>query len=293
MSTHSFTPAQVESLIRLLESSVDVKRRYQFYLWTQGDLQRLVPHKLAVCGAYEAQQRDLAFHVLNAIPMTPEVVATLSDVRSPLVGTVMNEWIKGQGMPLWVDVAQLAHQDASAQGLLDSGYACLLVHAVSRPGRAHEIETFFMFGTPGGEPDALVAHSLHLFLPYLHSIYARVFTNECEMTSSGRSNRYAGQLGAERPPTASHLTEREREILRWVRDGKSNQAIAEELGISALTVKNHVQKILRKLGASNRAQAVAKALMMNVFNTPQSASPTRSTIGLRTPQIGGGLPRAE
>jgi hypothetical protein len=34
-------------------------------------------------------------------------------------------------------------------------------------------------------------------------------------------------------------------------------------------------------------------LMMNVFNTPQSASPTRSTIGLRTPQIGGGLPRAD
>ena len=41
MSTLTFTPAQVESLIRLLESSVDVRRRYQFYLWTQGDLQQI------------------------------------------------------------------------------------------------------------------------------------------------------------------------------------------------------------------------------------------------------------
>jgi len=32
-----------------------------------------------------------------------------------------------------------------------------------------------------------------------------------------------------------------------------------------LTVKNHVQKILRKLGAANRAQAVARAMSMNLL----------------------------
>ena len=63
----------------------------------------------------------------------------------------------------------------------------------------------------------------------------------------------------------SPITEREREILVWVRDGLSNQQISEKLGISALTVKNHVQKILRKLGAANRAQAVAKAMSMNAL----------------------------
>jgi DNA-binding NarL/FixJ family response regulator len=68
--------------------------------------------------------------------------------------------------------------------------------------------------------------------------------------------------------TAAHkpaVTEREREILMWVRDGMSNQQISEKLGISALTVKNHVQKILRKLGAANRAQAVGKAMNMNLL----------------------------
>jgi len=68
--------------------------------------------------------------------------------------------------------------------------------------------------------------------------------------------------------TTGSITSREREILQWVRDGLSNQQISEKLGISALTVKNHVQKILRKLGAANRAQAVAKAMTMNVFETP-------------------------
>ena len=46
----------------------------------------------------------------------------------------------------------------------------------------------------------------------------------------------------------------------------SNQQIGEVLGISALTVKNHVQKILRKLNAANRAQAVARAMTMNLLD---------------------------
>ena len=47
--------------------------------------------------------------------------------------------------------------------------------------------------------------------------------------------------------------------------------IGEVLSISPLTVKNHVQKILRKLGASNRAQAVSKALSLGLIdNTVQN-----------------------
>ena len=46
----------------------------------------------------------------------------------------------------------------------------------------------------------------------------------------------------------------------------SNQQIADQLGISSFTVKNHVQKILRKLGARNRAHAVALAITHDLLN---------------------------
>ena len=39
------------------------------------------------------------------------------------------------------------------------------------------------------------------------------------------------------------------------------------LSISPLTVKNHIQKILRKLQASNRAQAVSKAIAMKLLGS--------------------------
>ena len=46
--------------------------------------------------------------------------------------------------------------------------------------------------------------------------------------------------------------------LNWVSEGRTNSEIAEILTISSFTVKNHVQRILKKLDAANRAEAVAK-----------------------------------
>ena len=62
--------------------------------------------------------------------------------------------------------------------------------------------------------------------------------------------------------SASKVTGREREILQWLNIGKTNTEIAKILDISPLTVKNHVQNILRKLKATNRIHAVAKANRM-------------------------------
>ena len=70
----------------------------------------------------------------------------------------------------------------------------------------------------------------------------------------------AAQLSrAVRQPRRDRLTERERETLALLAEGLSNRAIAERLGITERTVKFHVAQILARLGASNRAQAVAIA----------------------------------
>jgi DNA-binding NarL/FixJ family response regulator len=55
------------------------------------------------------------------------------------------------------------------------------------------------------------------------------------------------------------LTPREREVLKLIVAGRANKVIAESLGISERTVKFHVTAILGKLGAENRAHAVALA----------------------------------
>jgi DNA-binding NarL/FixJ family response regulator len=59
---------------------------------------------------------------------------------------------------------------------------------------------------------------------------------------------------------APRLSEREREVLRHVAAGRSNKEIASALAIAERTVKFHVTAIFNKLGAENRAQAVAIAI---------------------------------
>lgn len=69
-----------------------------------------------------------------------------------------------------------------------------------------------------------------------------------------RSGR--GEIGAPRP----QLTEREREVLALMIEGRDNAAIAQRLYISQSTVKHHVAAILDKLGVDNRVQAAVRAV---------------------------------
>jgi NarL family two-component system response regulator LiaR len=53
----------------------------------------------------------------------------------------------------------------------------------------------------------------------------------------------------------SELTEREREVLKWVAEGKRNREIGDALFITEKTVKNHISSILAKLHANDRTEA--------------------------------------
>jgi DNA-binding NarL/FixJ family response regulator len=61
------------------------------------------------------------------------------------------------------------------------------------------------------------------------------------------------------------LTRREREVLSMLAQGMDTQAIARALFLSTATVRNHVQNLMRKLGAHTRAEAVARALKDGLF----------------------------
>lgn len=61
------------------------------------------------------------------------------------------------------------------------------------------------------------------------------------------------------------ITARESEVLRALVDGLPNKAVAEQLVISEDTVKSHVRSIFRKLGVTDRAQAVSVALREGIF----------------------------
>jgi two-component system, NarL family, nitrate/nitrite response regulator NarL len=73
------------------------------------------------------------------------------------------------------------------------------------------------------------------------------------------ARRVRDRRAAPREGARVHLTAREEDVLRHVAAGADNAAIARGLGVSASTVKDHVSRLLEKLGAHNRVQAAVWA----------------------------------
>ena len=263
-----FSTEQAQALVRLVEAAPAVRRRYQFFVWTQSQMQALLPHQVLVCGAYQRHRRALVLDTFHNIVLGPELLQQLAEPDGPLVAAIAQHWVGGRGQPLALALARL--DTAGARLRSELGYSHLLVHGVARPQRPAEIESLFILGGMGDS--AQLAHRsacLDLLLPHLHSTWQRVTATELELQRPGNpppAPRTSTAVPAPPRPPRGGITDRECQILRWIREGKSNQQIAEVLGISPLTVKNHVQKILRKLGAGNRAQAVAQALAQNLID---------------------------
>ncbi len=83
---------------------------------------------------------------------------------------------------------------------------------------------------------------------------------------ASQSQAALGQRGAQAQPLEA-LTPRELEVLRLLTQGKSNPQIAEELVISRLTAKTHVERIIRKLEVSDRTQAAMRAVEAGLVTT--------------------------
>ena len=97
--------------------------------------------------------------------------------------------------------------------------------------------------------------------------------------SPGIAAKILEELGRGRPREredtdgdASALTTRERQILGLVVDGASNRDIAQQLGITEGTVKNHLHHILEKLHLENRVQITAYALRRGLIQ-PREEKP--------------------
>jgi DNA-binding NarL/FixJ family response regulator len=62
-----------------------------------------------------------------------------------------------------------------------------------------------------------------------------------------------------RPAEAAGVSSREREVLQLLAAGQSNKEIARQLGVSPNTIKTHVSRLLEKLKARRRTEAIARA----------------------------------
>ena len=240
-----------DAFVRAAEAAVLVRDRYQFFVWTQLHLQRFIPHQITLCRFQAAPRAEAVVRVFNSVVLAEPLLARLLQAGSPFWHDLVQRWVH-QGRKAVVVALDAASTSADEAGLCAAGFDTLVVHG--HEGRNHgQPEVLFAFAARALYRGVSHCTNLELWLPYLRSIALHALVDE---PGPPKAVLVRGRGLAD----SALLTERELQILRAVRQARRNAEIGEALGISALTVKNHLRTIMRKLGARNRAHAVAEAM---------------------------------
>lgn len=235
-----------DCLLLALEQSIRVRARAHFFSWTQGALQSLLPHDVLFCAAYNAHGEIVASEIFCPMPLDPQSVEEIARPGDGLLRRLLNAWNRAGRLPLLIDFER-ADKDPQSQWrqvLTQLDFENLVAHGSWGP--TGTVDTFFGFARVRKPLDTRFGQLVELIVPHLHSALVRI-----------QPGKAAGPRVRNRA-----LTSRETEILRLMQLGRSNSEIGAALSISPLTVKNHVQNVLRKLGARNRTQAVAVGLSL-------------------------------
>ncbi len=245
-----------EYLMRASEAAIYVRKLRQLFLWTQGQLQGLLPHRVMVCIQFGDNDEVVSIECLDGDLRAPGFMKAMCDGEEGLAVRLALYCRANGTMPcvITADGAGPEHPLNRLQGeVVAQGLGNALVHGTERMrGGA----TFFALFSMPEAPMQRQVFFFDLLLPYLHLAFQRAM-----MTSDAWTVP---------PQGANPLTVRELEILSWVTKGKSNFEIGEIIHLSHLTVKNHLQNIYRKLDVHNRVQAISRcyALQLLTRQTP-------------------------
>jgi transcriptional regulator EpsA len=208
----------------------------------------LLPHRVLVCLQFGVGGALARLECLHGTVLPPAAQHALTDAQDGLALRIARHCAQGGRLPALIDVGAPARQplDGFRAEVARAGFDSVLVHGTGPTSAGGSV--FLLFGLLT-RPDARHAYFLELLLPYLHLALGRL--PPARMAEGGAPAR--------------PLSARETEIIGWLRAGKSNDEMGRILGISALTVKNHLQRIYRTLGVSNRAHALARCMELRLL----------------------------
>ncbi|MBU1690476.1 MAG: LuxR C-terminal-related transcriptional regulator [Gammaproteobacteria bacterium] len=242
-----------DHLVSIINSSLRVANMHHFFSWSQGAIQFLLPHEILVCGVAMEAGLPMRFMRFSSSRYFDET--RFSEVCEPGEGLlprmILHSNKTGHACMLGTGAPQRYFDEALLPLLERSELRSAA--ADGQRGLNGQLKSYFCFSRVEIPLGARVEYLLQLLVPFLHTTLSRVISNE------------EPDIGTDGVQNVPSVTAREVQVLHHIKLGKTNQQIAEELALSPLTVKNHVQRILRKLNASNRGHAVALAINFGVL----------------------------
>lgn len=246
-ASNTLDPEDRDRLLRVVESSLHVRNDAGFFLWSQGALQALIPHEIMICSISNGPGSGPRFRWYASTRYFTEThFRQACDSYDGLVTGLVQKWHL-DGQPRFLIDPGLG--STVRQQLIDLELKNLVGHGVSWGDCG--CGGYYCFGRTSLDESPRTRHLLDLLLPHVHNTFCRVL-------AAGATSRAEARDAI--------VTPREAQILHLIKDGNTTTAIAATLSLSPFTVRNHVKKIFRKLGARSRSHAVAQALSQGLLN---------------------------
>ena len=218
--------------------------------WCDQALQLLLPHDMFLGVTGHLQEGTMqACHVVNhGFPAS--CIEALMPAGATFACPHLDQWMTRRA-PLALQVGGASRANAGPPVFALDRASTVALHVVPEHGSTFA-SVFWWAGTRvtmSPERELLA----DLLGPHLHAALARL----------QRRAAFVGDTRRQRP-----LTTRQREVLAWLRLGKSNAEIALILRTSEANVKYHLQRLFQTLGVTNRTHAVAATERDGAFPGP-------------------------
>ncbi len=231
-------------IMTVLVECTGVHTADEFSRVMNGSFRAVLPHEMMLCGVGGISRQGNHVRKIINFNYPLDYFEPLRDADGRLDSPLMKRWRETQE-------PQLFQSGRDDHGFPDDWVRLFnkydlrntLAHGVLDVGGV--FSSFFIFSRMPGEIGPQHAFLMKLLTPHLHFALARVLATVEE---------YQGALCKSKKA----LSERQREILHWLHEGKTNWEIAKILNLSELNVKYHIDQIFHKLEVRSRAQAVAK-----------------------------------
>lgn len=212
-----------------------------FKRWIKTSVRPILPHGSLICGLGHLHAGGVSLDCLITIDFPVEHIDTIRNGAGAIDTPILRRWLATQ-QPVYFD-ADHPWPDTPAvwlESFRRYGLRNVLAHAMYDRDRC--LGTYHSLYRIPRTPDAQYIDTLRSLVPILHEMLCRV------IGTHPAGPRFSMHFSA--------LTERERDVIRWLRFGKTNGEIAHLTRMSESTVKHHLTRIYQKLGVETRSQLV-------------------------------------
>lgn len=234
-----------DALFEVIRHSLCINRHMEFFVWLQAYVADYIPHDILVATWGDFSSNQLHYDVASNIPEvhTHQLVTGCQDI-DPLMRNLHRAWKDNDNEWFVLSDFDRLNIQSEDKGPLMEGLAktkSILVYGY----RDHRGENDCLYAFFNNDKTFNVEeYLLKMLMPHVDAALRRV---ECLPATDQ-------QVSAN---TAIEISDREHDVMNWVKSGKTNDEIAVILGISPNTVKNHLKNIFKKMQVCTRAQAVA------------------------------------